>query len=254
MNYTVKPTFIKIFTLSAALLGYLLRFLLYATAIDQKGLIIRGHWATWSLVSLTMLFFAGLLIMAQNPKKEPDYRDCFAPSIWRTLGAFAAGGTIMVHSFRNFVISYSTIDRVAGILGIIAGIGLIISGICHLLGRKPHFLFPVAVSLYFALRLVDLYRSWSSDPQLMDYVFYLGAFICLMLCSYFLAHFHVDTRQHRSLWVAAMAAVYLSAVAIPNSGDMALLAPCAFWAFTCPPVVKHKPRRRQPAMTTHEEI
>ena len=62
MNYTVKPTFIKIFTLSAALLGYLLRFLLYATAIDQKGLIIRGHWATWSLVSLTMLFFANPLL------------------------------------------------------------------------------------------------------------------------------------------------------------------------------------------------
>ena len=80
MNYTVKPTAVKIFTLAAALLGYLLRFMLYATAIDQKGLIIRGHWATWSLVSLTMMFFAGLLIMAQNPKKEPDYRDCFAPS------------------------------------------------------------------------------------------------------------------------------------------------------------------------------
>ena len=254
MNYTVKPASIKIFTLSAALLGFLLRFMLYATAIDQKGLIIRGHWATWSLVSLTMLFFAGLLILAQNPKREPNYEDCFAPSIWRSLGAFAAAGAMMVHSFQNGMFSYNSMDRVAGILGMLAGIGLIVAGVCHFLGTKPHFLCPVAASLYFALRLVDLYRGWSSDPQLMDYVFYLGAFICLMLNSYFLAQFHVDTCQHRSLWFASMSAVYLCAVAIPNSGDAGLLAACAFWAFTCPPVMNRKPRRQQPTVTTDEEI
>ena len=254
MNYTVKPAILKIFTLAAALLGYLLRYLLYATAIDQKGLIIRGHWATWALVSLTILFFAGLLLMAQNPKREPNYRDCFNPSIWRSLGALAAAGAIMLHSYRYDIFASGLLDRVTGILGMVAGLGLLIVGICHVLGRKPNFLFPVVASFYFALRLIDLYRGWSSNPQLMDYVFYLGAFICMMLSSYFLAQFHVDTRHHRSLWVASMAAVYLSVVAIPNSGDMSLLAPCAFWAFTCPPVMRRKFRRQQPVVPTDEEI
>ena len=252
MNYTVKPTAVKIFTLAAALLGYLLRFMLYATAIDQKGLIIRGHWATWSLVSLTMMFFAGLLIMAQNPKKEPDYRDCFAPSLWRGCGSILAAVAIIGHSIRDGIFAYGNVDKVAGILGIAAGIGLIIAGICHFRGTKPNFLCHAAVSVYFALRLVDLYRGWSSDPQLMDYVFYLGAFICLMLCGYFLAHFCVDTRHHRSIWFAAMSAVYLCAVAIPQSDTPGILGACAIWAFTCPPRMKRK-TRRQPVVITDEE-
>ena len=253
MKNTTRIHALKIMTLGAAVPGFLLRSYLYASAVDQKGLIISGHWATRALVGLTLLFLAGLLLLIDNPKQELEYQDCFAPSVWRGCGALAAATAILLQVFQNGMISPDSVSNVASILGVAAGIGLLVAGICRLLGAKPHFLCHSAVSLYFAIQLVNLYRGWSSDPQLINYGFYLAAFVCLMLTAYFLAQFHVNTRDHQSLWFTAMAAVYFCAVAIPESGDGFFLLACALWAFFCPPRMDSKPRRQRPVMNMDEE-
>ena len=253
MNHTTRIHALKILTLATAVPGFLLRGYLYASAVDQKGLIIANHWATWGLISLTLLFFAGLLILIRNPKQELSYQDCFAPSVWRGCGALVAATAILFRVLQNGIITADSLGKLTGLFGIAAAIGLLIAGICRLMGTKPHFLCHSAASIYFALQLVGLYRNCSSDPQLMNYGFYLAGFICLMLSAYFLAQFHVNTRDHRSLWFTAMTAVYLCIVAIPASGDGSFLAACAFWAFTCPPQMGPKPRRQRPAMKMDEE-
>ena len=63
MKNTTRIHALKIMTLGAAVPGFLLRSYLYASAVDQKGLIISGHWATRALVGLTLLFLAGLLLL-----------------------------------------------------------------------------------------------------------------------------------------------------------------------------------------------
>ena len=244
---------LKIMTLGAAVPGFLLRSYLYASAVDQKGLIISGHWATRALAGLTLLFLTGLLLLTSNPKQEVEYQDCFAPSVWRGCGALAAATAILLRVFRDSMITPDPIHNITSIMGVAAGIGLLVAGICRLLGTKPHFLCHSAGSLYFATQLVSLYRGWSSDPQLMNYGFYLAAFVCLMLTAYFLAQFHVNTRDHKSLWFTAMAAVYFCAVAIPESGDGYFLLACALWAFLCPPRMDVKPRRQRPAMNMNGE-
>lgn len=252
MNQNIKPATLKIFTLAAALLGYLLRYLLYATAIDQKGLIISGHWVTWGLTGLTLLFLAGMILLTRNPKTGMTYEESFPSSFWRGYGAIMLGSAILIRTFYKMHPT-DGLDKLVLLFGALSGVSLLIVGICRFLGRKPHFLFHSALSIYFALRTVGLYRTWSSDPQLMDYVFYLLAFICLMLCAYYQAQFHVNAKSHRPLWITAMAATYLSIVAIPESGTGVFLLGCALWAFTCTPQMNPRPRRQHPAMQANEE-
>ena len=247
MTNNIKPAFLKFFTLAAALLGILLRFLLYATAIDQKGLIMDSHWATWGLSSLTLLFLAGLLIMARNPQTEMSYEESFTPSFIRGCGSLAATVGILLHCLLNMDMS-DPLYKITALFGALSCIGLFIVAICRFLGTKPPFLCHSAVSIFFALQTVAQYRNWSSDPQLMDYVFYLLALLCLMLSAYFLAQFHVQPKSHRPLWITAMAAVFFCLVAIPESGDTTFLLTCGIWAFTCTPQMAPKHRRQRPAM------
>ena len=253
MKNTTRIHALKIMTLGAAVPGFLLRSYLYASAVDQKGLIISGHWATRALVGLTLLFLAGLLLLIDNPKQELEYQDCFAPSVWRGCGALAAATAILLQVFQNGMISPDSVSNVASILGVAAGIGLLVAGICRLLGAKPHFLCHSAVSLYFAIQLVNLYRGWSSDPQLINYGFYLAAFVCLMLTAYFLAGFEADMGNRRALWFFSMAASFFCLLALPESGDAGLLIACALWAFFCAPQSQAKARRSRPAMNLNEE-
>lgn len=247
MTNNTRMHALKLLTLAAALPGFLLRSYLYASAIDQKGLMVSGHWASYALLALTLLFFAGLLLLARNPQKELSYEDCFTPSLWRGIGPLAAAAAMVLWVLRGGFPT-DNLDRIASLFGLLAGAGLLVVGVCRLMGAKPHFLCHCAVSVFFAVRTVGLYRSWSSDPQLMDYGFHLAAILCLMLTGYYLARFHVNTRSHRPLWLTAMASVYFSAVAIPESGDGLFLLACALWAFTCTPQMGPRPRRLRPAM------
>lgn len=242
MKNNIKPIFLKIFTLAAALLGYLLRYLLYATAIDRKGLLLPGHWATWSLVVLTVLFLGALFLLARNPKTPMRYEESFPSSFLRGWGCWIAAAAILFRSYQNIGTS-DQLNNLSAIVGFAAVIGLVVVGVFRFMGRQPNFLCHTAVSIYFALLTVSQYQDWSSTPQLMNYAFYLGAFVCLMLTAYFLTQFHVNPQSHRGLWFAAMAAVYFCIVALPDSGDGIFLQACTLWALTCTPRMEVKLRR-----------
>jgi hypothetical protein len=100
--------------------------------------------------------------------------------------------------------------------------------------------------VYFALRVICLYRFWSSDPQLQDYVFYLGAYVALMLCAYHHAAFDADMEKHGSLWFWSMAAVYLCCLALPNSQD-GYLPFLGIWVITNTPRLQN-PKQRMDAV------
>ena len=238
--------------LAAGLLGMLLRNLLYATGMDQKGLLAAGHWTTWAMVILTCLM-AVLAAATHKPQGPTAYGDCFPASFCQGAASILAAAVIVLRSLSLLPQAADTMDLTAAASGILAGMALILVGICRFAGKRPSFLCHSALSIFFALQMICQYRHWSADPQLMDYCFYLLAFICLMLTSYFLAGFDADMGSHRALWFFSMAAGYFSCLAIPESGDASLLAVCALWAFLCTPRCQAKPRRHRQAMTLDEE-
>ena len=235
---------LRCIVLSAGLLGMSLRGLIYATAIDSKGLLIRNHWATWSILILTGFVLALLLVMTRKPLGPSSYQNCYPGSFWQGATALGAAAAIALEAVPSFLAPGDTLDLVTSLFGLASGGALLVISGCRFTGKRPSFLFHSILCIFFALQMVSQYRHWSSSPQLMNYCFYMIAFICLMLTAYFLAAFEADMDNRRALWFFSMAAAFFCFLALPASSDTGLLIACALWAFFCVPRNQTKVRRR----------
>lgn len=253
MKFSVKPQLLKCITLAAGGVGLALRAILYATGTDEKGLLMAGHWAGISLTVLTLAVVAGLFVLTRPIKGPEEYPDAFPVSIWGGAGALAAGLCTLISAVTGFSAVTDTIGLLVQILGLIAGAGLILTGLCRSLGAKPNFLLHTALCLYFAVRMVSQYRSWSSDPQLMDYCFYLCAFVCLMLTAYQFAAFDAGFGSHRSLWFTGLLGVYFCCLSLSGPQDVIFILACGIWAFTNLTSLSGRPRRKRPTLQLDQE-
>ena len=251
IHTSTKP--LRYTVLGTGLLAMALRALLYATAIDRKGLLMAGHWTTWSILILSALTLGAIWLMTREIQGPADYSDCFPASCLQGAGSLLMAGAILQRAFSLCTLTGDRLDLISALAGFAAALGLLIVGVCRMIPKKPGFLCHSAVSIFFALQLVSQYRRWSADPQLMDYGFYLAAFICLMLTAYFLAGFEADMPNHRGLVITSMAAAFFCCLALPESGEAALLIPCAFWAFTCAPQMQAKAKRQRAHLDLNEE-
>ena len=253
MKFSMKPQLLKYLVLGTGGLGLVLRILLYATGMDEKGLLVTGHWANSGVFMLTAAL-AAILFLCTRPIDGPKvYRSCYPVSCAAGLGAFAAMAGVLFTTICEMAISPSSMELAVRLMGFVVMAAFAVIGFCRLMGAKPHFLLHAAVCLYFALRMVWQYQQWSSDPQLQDYCFYLGAYVALMLTAYQHAAFDADMGRHRSLWLVSLGAVYLCCLSLRGNRDTFLLLGCGIWAFTNLTNLTVRARRQRPALILDEE-
>ena len=230
MSRSVSPRILKYLALAAGLLGLLLRFLLLQTAVDDKGLLISGHWAgtgSWLLTAAVI----GIIFLALRNCTGPEGREtAFPASPFRCAGSLVAACGFLLSGAP--VATAVRLAQAEPILRILAAAALVAVAYCRFRGKKPSFLLHATVCLYLALRMVCRYQIWSADPQLQHYAFYLGAHVALLLSSYHLTAFDADSGNHRSLWRWSLAAVYLCLTAIPGCEEPFFLLCCAVWMLT----------------------
>lgn len=253
MKNPVKADTLKYLIPVAGGLGLILRMLLYATGMDGRGLLVRGHWTAVALSILTLLVAVALYLSTRSVERSAEHRTAYSVSVPGAIGAFAAMVGIGITTVSEFAEFSSRLHLLVWLLGLCSTVAMGCTGICRLTGRKPYFLLSAAVCLYFALRMVSCYQYWSSDPQLQDYCFYLGAYVALMLTAYHHAAFHADAGNHRDLWFFSLAAVYLCCLSLQDSRDALLLAGCGLWAFTNLTSRTPRPRRNRPELKLDED-
>lgn len=237
MNLSQLTPKIKYLTLSAGLLALLLQALLYATGVDEKGLLTAGHPAGVAIWVLTAVMAAVLFFTTRSIQGPTEYRECFPASAGGAIGAFlAALGTLItaVRDLTNHGIANT-------LIGLVSCAALIVIGWCRLTERKPHFLLHALVSVCFALRLMALYQTWSFEPQLHDYCFKLFACIGLAMTGYQLAVFDLGKGSHWKLWLVALASVFLCCLSL-RGGDAMFFLTGGCFAFTS--LTNLKARRR----------
>lgn len=248
MKLTVKPLHFKYLILGAGGLGLVLRVLLYATGIDEKGLLVTGHWAHWGVWLLTAATAAVLFLLSRPIQGPERYEDAYPVSFSAAAGCFLAAAAFLGSSLSGFSAAATRLDMIVHLMGIAAAASLAYVGYCRLTRNQPLFLFHAVVCVYLALRMVFQYRFWSSDPQLQDYCFYLGAYVGLMLTSYHLAAFDAGMGSHRMLWMIGLATVYLCCLSLSGSRENLFLLCCGIWVFTNLTNLTVKPRRQRPAL------
>ena len=227
MKLQVKFSQLQLLTLSAAVLGLLLRIVLFTTGMDHKGMLISGHWARMALLALSFmicgLLIPGCALLADSGQIPGRFRCLMAGA-----GCFGAAAAFLM----------SPISLAAGpeflgtCLSFLCAAAFVFIGIHRCIGRQPHFIVHVAVCLGFAIRMVSQYRIWSSDPQLSDYCFYMISLVALMLTAYHCAAYDAGMGGFRRLRFFGLMSVYFCAVSLWGSDYCLFSVLCGFWVLT----------------------
>lgn len=252
MNFKLRPQTLKVTFLGAGVLACGLRALLYATAIDGRGLLTANHPLSIVLWALTAAAAAALVLFCHSIKGPERYDDAYPVSFSAFLGCFAAVVGIALSSLRSFGARSTVLDILICVLGFVSVIALASIGICRLTGKKPYTLLHGVVCVWFALRLVSRYRVWSFDPCLQDFFFYLMAHMALMLAFYQHAAFGAAAGSHRAVWAASLAGLYLCCAALYGCEEPLLMAGFALWCFTGLTSLRVRKRRARPALKLDE--
>lgn len=247
MKLQFKFIQLQLFTLSAGLLGILLRVVLFTTGIDENGLLVSGHWARSGLLALSVLV---CLVLAPGcafgavPGKHPGR----SRSLVAGAGCFLCAAGFLMSALADRRHISGGVDALSVVFGFVCAGALVFIGIHRCIGRIPHFSAHTLVSLGFATRMVCQYRFWSSDPQLSDYCFYMLSHVALMLTSYHWAANDAGLDGFRKLRFFGLLSVYFCMVSVYGSKSGLFMALCAIWVLTNLPFCSGKNPGAKPDM------
>ena len=237
---TLRPARLKLAALGGGLAGLGLYRLLYAVGLDGRGLLKSGHFA-WVLLCLLSVLTAALFLVntlkIRGAGGKPLHSvPAAAACIAAALGALFTGA--------SHISGGRLLYAVAAALAILS-FGA--AALCRLQGRRPNFLLHVVICVYFAMHLLELYQTSSTDPQIQDYFFQMLACIALTVTAYQLASFDLGRGQRRWLCLAALSALYLCLVSLGSSGTGFYLTGAA-WAFTALPAPRRRKKQEEEAV------
>ena len=226
----MKPEFklssFKYLILGAGGLGFALQQVLYHFGLDEKGLLIRTHWAGVSLLILTAAVLVAIFCCTRSLPASGKFST--ERSIPGGIGCLLAAAALFLKSPA----AMGTLSRMEQYTGIAAQLSLCALAFCRFSGKKSHFLFHGLVCLHLAVRMIGQYQTWSSDPQLMDYAFFLLAHVAQMVFAYQLAAGEATPGSPRSLWRWGLGALYLCCCAPCDRIGRLFLLLTGIWVFT----------------------
>lgn len=231
MKQFLNPKNLPFATLIAGSVGLLLRIWLLTTE-NEKGFVNRGHFSAIMLYLLTAAFIAVLIIATRPLQQANKYHFNFPASVAGAIGALAAAVAAGLTSIIELTASGDLLNTLAALLGILATVALVFVAHCRWKGLHPSTLFHVAVCAWLMLRLICMYRQWSSDPQLLDYCFQLLAIVCMMLASYHRATFDANfgRRDHYALF--SLASVYFCFLSLAGPDSVVFFLGTGIWLIT----------------------
>jgi len=209
----------------------ILRLSLQIFCLDEKGLLPVGHPLEWLIWLLTATAVAIPFLAVRKLDGSRLYRRNFRASVAAAIGAIALAGGVFVSVVLNFS-AESKLALLRNIFGLLAVPALIYTGLQRWKGRKPFFLGYGLIFLFFTLHTISHYPQWSSQPQMLRYIFTTFACIFLMLFSYYQTAFCVGLGNRRMQLGTGLLAAFFCAAAFMDSGDAMLYLTAGFWAIT----------------------
>lgn len=232
MKNLFKPKNLPWLAAGLGVVGFFLRWMLYAVAVDEKGLLPLWHPLEVLLWLVTAAAVVLILVKVWKLDGSARYEDNFAPSRAAAVGHFAAAAGILLTVLFYDVKMDGALAAAWKVMGILAAPGLALAGLCRIQGKRPFFLLHLSACLFLVLHIVNHYQTWSGNPQLQDYVFTMFGAITLMLYAFYHAAFDVGSGKRRMQLSMGLLAVYLCCVALSGGEYPLLYLGGIFWAMT----------------------
>lgn len=201
-----------------------LRLRLLTTGLDEKGLLIPGNPLNYALWAVVIGFMAVTVFLVRGLKAGAFERH-FPACRLRAILSVAGGVLLAAQSARIL-----SDQRLAGVLGLIAGICMAAAGLFRWSGKRPSPLFHCAVCVYFVIRLILSFQSWGADPQMQDYALQLMACVSLMLFSFHRASCDAGSVSPRRTALFGLAAVFFCVASLSDAAAPLFYAACGLWA------------------------
>lgn len=213
------------------ILGLVLGRLLYALALDERGLLVRGHLLSILLCLLIPISLA--VVLLPLPGRKEEVRADFTPGPWASLGHGLAAAAILGAVVTGDAASPGGTGILWQILGVLAALGLVFAAWQQCRGKAPGFAGYLALCLFLLSHLVAHYRQWCADPQILDYLFELLGAGMWMLFAYYRACDRVGLGKPRMCLATGLLTVTFCLCALGTRADVWLCLAGAIFAGTC---------------------
>ena len=147
MKHSFKPAMLPWLTLLAGGAGLLLRLWLYATGVDDGGLLTEGHPAELFIWLLTACVLVGLWLATQSLVAAPKYPFNFPHSLYGTIGCALAALAIGFASVTEILSRGDNLAMIAAVVGLLAAAALAVLAFLRFKGIQPNILLH-AIFLY----------------------------------------------------------------------------------------------------------
>ena len=207
------------------------RWLLYLTAVDEKGLLIRGHfwqWVLWILCAAAVV--AVLPILKQ--KGSNLYFHNFGPSTSAALGSAFMAVAVLMTIFAGNPMPRSALVTLWYLSGCLSVLGLVHAAFSLKSGAVPFIVNYALLCLFLAMHMVSRYQSWSGIPQAQNWVFSLLGCVGLILCTYQRAAFCTGKGHRRSYLITHLLTLFCCCTALPHTDSFWLYLGGCIWAAT----------------------
>lgn len=228
MKLTGNQRALWVAAMGIGVISAMLRKRLY-WSVDERLLLIPGQPELASLLALTAVAVVCVVLCAWPLAGSDRYEDNFGPSGPGAVGHFLLAAGVLVTALLEPPKMAGYLGLCWQVLGILAPVCLAAAGIARLRGKQPFFLLHLVVCLYFVFHVVNQYRSWSGNPQLLDFLFALFGSIALILFSYYQTAFDVGAGKRRPMLIWGFLGIYLCLVALAKTDYPLVYAGGIFW-------------------------
>jgi hypothetical protein len=218
--------------------GFFLRWQAYRTCMGPDGLLAPSGWQT-ALVALSLAAAAVLALLARYSRFPKDYHDLYPASApaaglgWCSAGLLCIGCVLQL--LRGGAWTYTAVS----VLGLLAAAALTNTARKRKQGRRPEYLLQGMVCLFFLLTLMHEFYHRGHDPQLLDNVFQLLSWLCLMLSAFYRTCLDIQTQQTRLLAFVNGCGIFCTMVALSAGENLLLHLGALVWA------LQNQPREAQ---------
>lgn len=212
-------------------LGMTAMWSVYTFGTDGKGLIMPFHISVIAVWVITAATIGSLLFLLWDLPETSGHRRLFPDSRLAAVGTLAAAIGILATAVESLTAMNEPIRILSGILKLIAGIALIGLAWCRYKNIRGSFLSWTAATAYMLLRIMFEYRSWSTQPELMRYLFPLLASVCMALAMYHRTAFAVKLGSRRQFLFFSQLGAYCCLLSLPGA-PAPFYAGMAIWAMT----------------------
>ena len=239
MKNLLRSEFMPLIMAGLGVLGFLLRRGLYAVAVDHKDLLLAGHPLQWGLFLVTAAAIA--LAVCYGMAKEQG--GALSGTRLSAVGYIALAAGILIALLPEGF-GGNGLAGLRTILGILVSLAMAAGALQRFRGQKVFFLVPGLGCVFFAVHMVSCYQGWSSNPQILDYLYTLLASVSLMLFAYQQSACAANCGSGKLLRLFGSLSVFCGITALSGTEFPVLYLTGSFWALTvlcCPDAAEASP-------------